>query len=137
MKIFTIAVMAFGTLNSAFAANYYCTGKFETKIAFDLEVGKKQVVLSTENSACKAVIDPKYRPTARYAGYSRFKIAQGQFDACKGVVVEMLGSGNSFDSIKVSGELLHGEEGGNATFIYDFGDYHGQLANEKVTCTAN
>ena len=119
----------------AFASTYSCSGKFVRKIQFDLNVGQKGIVLTTETSGCKGAVDLSYRPTAKYEGYSRFLPPKEQFEPCKALVVDMIGRGNTFDSIKVSGELLSGEDRGDATFIYDTGDFHGQLANERVTCT--
>jgi hypothetical protein len=127
--------MALLTLSSsAFAADYTCTGEYNDKLVFDLRVGRKEATLSVRDLGCKADIDPTYRPTAKYAGYSRFTGRKSDFIPCMKMVSAMVGKGNAFHSIKVSGALMDGEDYGSATIVLDMNDFHGALTNEKVGC---
>lgn len=119
---------------AAFATDYSCQGKFAKQLDFHLAVGKKVVTMTTAGKSCTGLLDPSYRPTARYEGYERFKETPGGTKACEAFLTTMLGHGNTFDSLKVSPELQDGKAQGDLTFIYDNGDFHGQLVNEKVGC---
>jgi hypothetical protein len=119
---------------SVFAATYSCDGTYDRKISFELKVWTQKAQMSVTHHSCKLVSDPNYRPTAKYEGYSRFHLVARQGEACHGFMEEMMGKGNGFDSMKVSPELLAGEDEGSLTFVYDDGDYHGQLANSRVKC---
>ena len=131
------AVLALLIAGSAIAAGYDCQGDYEKSILFKMNVGRQQAVLSHNGTTCKLKFDPSYRPTAQYAGYLRFNVISTQFEACKALAESLNNSAENVTSIKVSAALLDGKEKGAMTFIYDYGDYHGQLANEKTTCKMN
>lgn len=121
----------------ALAADYHCESRFEKSLKFELRVANDSVSISVPSVTCDAKFDASYRPTKKYEGYNRYVVTRAGWDNCKAMTESLLGKYKTFESIKVSPEVLAGETTGKVTFIYDYGAYHGELANEKMTCSAN